>query len=396
MTNSSFIWSDGWWVEDNIAWFVDGEHSILYSLDMNTGGCDFIAQIPNNKTKCFRLNPRCIKIEKEIYCIPDVGDRIWVYHLEKDEFVEIEIRNINHARLGIINFWIDKNTLYVVSRGLGQIIEVDIQGKKVSKYYDLEDEVKESTKVDDAILCVSASSGCVYEFNIVTKRRTKYVLPIQVFGLNTICFDGENFWFSGNRKEIYVWNKEKNTLKVLNQFPESFGIYYFDNNVEGVVDCDLQQYEIPTFITSVFVGKHIWFIPFKTNKIIYVDKGTLKINTLEIPEEEESEVSLAANRLKHKYLLQYILNNRYIGLYSLKNGQVFEIDTIDKTVSWKDCFISDESIGSIVNALVTNNQHFMEGAGIDSLVYKKVIEKSYVDDRKMQENVGQMIYQKTK
>ena len=51
MTNSSFIWSDGWWIEDNIAWFVDGEHSILYRLDMNTGGCDFIAQIPNNKTK---------------------------------------------------------------------------------------------------------------------------------------------------------------------------------------------------------------------------------------------------------------------------------------------------------------------------------------------------------
>ena len=54
------------------------------------------------------------------------------------------------------------------------------------------------------------------------------------------------------------------------------------------------------------------------------------------------------------------------------------------------------SITKILLTALTNNQHFMEGAGIDSLVYKKVIEKSYVDDRKMQENVGQMIYQKTK
>ena len=341
MTNSSFIWSDGWWVEDNIAWFVDGEHSILYSLDMNIGECKFIAQIPNEKENCFRLNPRCIKIEKEIYCIPDVGDCIWVYHLEKAEFVQIEIRNINYARLGITNFWLDKNKLYAVSRGLRQIIEVDIHGKRVSKYYDLEDDVSQSVKADDAILCVSAVSGCVYEFNTVTKRRTKYVLPIQVCGMNTICFDGENFWISGNRKEIYLWNKEKNTLKVLNEFPESFGIYCFDNNVEGVVDCELQQYGNSTFITSVFVGKYIWFIPNKTNKIIYVDKETLKIYILEIPEEEETEASLAANRLKHKYLLQFLLNNRYIGLYSLKNGQVFAIDTIDKTISWKDFFISD-------------------------------------------------------
>ena len=69
---NGFCWSDNWWIEDNNAWFVDGERDVLLKLNFLTNQCEFIKKIPNDEKKTFRQNPRCIKYHNDIVCLTDI------------------------------------------------------------------------------------------------------------------------------------------------------------------------------------------------------------------------------------------------------------------------------------------------------------------------------------
>ena len=163
--NNKYIWSDGWWIEDSEAWFVDGERNILLKLNTRTNECSFIASIPNGKQNRFRLNPKCLKIENAIYCMPDTGDYIWIYQLEKREFKQIKVNNPKKGRLAINNFWLHGKKIFAVSIGLRQIIEIDTDKKCIVNYYDLDGNISESILISDNIFCVSSETNIVYQFD---------------------------------------------------------------------------------------------------------------------------------------------------------------------------------------------------------------------------------------
>lgn len=391
---NKFVWSDNWCIEDETSWFVDGEHNILLKLDLKTNECNFVVEVPCNGKNGFRLNPRCIKVENDIVCMPDMGDSIWVYQLESAEFKRIAINNPNDKRLSIGNFWIYNKKIVAVSMGLNQIIEIDIQTKKIDNYYNLNEQISTSIKIDDSIYCVSPISNCIYQFNLVTKKCLNHVLPSKIPGIYTISYDGENFWLSGYCKEIYIWNREKNILKILDNFPEQFGIYNYKGNKSNIVDCALKHYDVPIFLSSIPIGQFIWFIPFQTNKIIYIDRDTYNINSFEIVEEDENEYSIASNRLKHKYLVEYILEDRYIGLFSLKNNCIFEIDTAEKRVNRKKYYFSEDCILKMTQLMMNQKQYFVEGIAVEREAYMKALESNYIENiMTMKTNIGRTIHQ---
>lgn len=393
MKEKYFMWSDNWWIENDIAWFVDGEHSILFKIDLETEKCEYVSKIPNEGASDFRLNPRCIKVGKDIYCLPYMGMQIWVYDIEADAYTSIAIDDINKGRLAITNFWLQNNSLLVLSRELGLIIEINTITREMERSYFLPNQVSASVKVGDSLFCVSSASDCIFEFNIKMRTCKEYKLPIQLVGLNTVSYDGNIFFLSGIRKEIYVWDRGKNSLKILNNFPDNFGIYLYEYSGEDILDCVSNQYVVPAFSVSVKVRDGVWFIPFKTNQIVYLDNHTYKISAFEIPEEAECEQSLHRNSLKHKYLLQYVVDNRYIGLFSLKNQRVLEIDTLKQTVSWKNYYIDDGCLVKIANSLNASSAYFKEGQGVDNLVYKEMVENESLNTYTVKKSVGQLIYQ---
>lgn len=174
---------------------------------------------------------------------------------------------------------------------------------------------------------MSRTSNRVYQFNIETKESMEHVLPGIEGKLNTLCYDGRKFWLGGNRREVYVWDKEKNVVETLRNFPEGFGVYDFSGDMEEVLDRESDIYNAPAFIELRAIGRCVWFIPFHTNKIIYADIDSYIIRELEIPDEKETRESLQSHSMASKYLLQYILEDRYLGLFSVKNNWIVEIDT---------------------------------------------------------------------
>lgn len=387
-----FIWSDNWHIEEDKAWLVDGERDILCNIDLELNKCVYITDIPNIETNKFRLNQRCLKIDNEIYLMPDNGKKIWVYSLKNNQFEQIVIDNPDNVHLGIYRFWIYGNKIYALSTGLKKIIEINIKKKVVCNYFILsnldEEEIDNlaGIRVGEDIYCVSSSSNRVYQFNLETKQVTTYVVPMVEGGFQTISFDGRLFWLTGYCKEIDIWDKENDSTNVLRDFPHNFGIYDFTGNSENVLDCTAVKYDTPTFIASMLVGKYIWFIPYQTNKVIYVDVETYQIYTLEIGGEEENKSSLLMHYLEHKYLVQYIRDERYIGLFSFKNDYIIEIDTVEKRVEKKSYIFDEESIDKLFRSM--NGRTLNERNAMDRVFFLNRLIKNNTSDKEKMNNAG--------
>lgn len=393
--NYEFIWSDGWYIENGKAWFVDGQRDVLCCLDLKTRECEYVVQIPNSKTNKFRLNPRCVKRQNDIYCLPDIGDKIWIYNLDNAYFKNIEIDNPNKDRLIITDLWEFNNKLFIVSVGLKKIIEIDPKLKVIDNYYTIcindNEKIANSVKVEADIFSVSAVSNKVYQFDLELKKVTVHTISEAAGAFHTISYDGCNFWLSGYNKAIYVWNKDKHEIKVITEFPHDFGIYDFVGKKKTILDCENNVYDVPTFLMSRAVGQYVWFVPFQTNQVLYVDKKTHEINVLEISEEIETRESLSNNTMASKYLLQYILDERYLGLFSFKNNCIYEIDSVTRKSMRLRFLFSTNYIDKYLF-----QQKFLESNMYHRVLFNHLILRKEAGNHEQSERsktIGKMIYE---
>lgn len=329
-----FIWSGHeWGIKDNKAYFVDAEKDILCEVDLDTSECNGLAVIPNEHTIKFMLNTRCLKINNEIFCMPCFGDRVWIYNCEDSSFNSIILNEPEKYNLYMESSWQMNDKIVSVSRGLCQVIIIDIKSKRI-EYFPikvLNDDVLISNcvRVNSDIFCTSFNSNRIYKFDLESKETYVYSIGSTFEKFSCICFDGENFWISGCSKKVYIWDGN-NDINIIN-LPESIRNYNFTTGSEDIVKSDDKECYVQIFCHLEAIDGYIWAIPYRSNLVIYIDKNTLEVKVLHIEDEKETKDSLLEfSRRPFKFFWQYIKNNRYIGIFSLKNNYVIEIDTFIK------------------------------------------------------------------
>lgn len=348
--NSEFIWSDNWYILENEAWFVSGQQDILFCINTKTGNTTLAREIPERR-KSFRLHPKCLKFEDIVFCFPDIGENIWCYHISTDDWKKIIVDNPQKVRISCSNFWIIEEKLYIVSIGLKQILEVDISKEIVTAYYNLpienDGKVSGSILVGQWIYLVGVSPVCIYKFDCLTKKFEMIQLSNLNDSIHTISYDGEKFWLSGHCRKIYVWQEISNKIFILDSLPDEFGIWNFSGKYDHLLNYHVDSIEMPLFMYSVYVDQYVWFIPAQSNEILYIDKDTYKIKIFHLEDEEQTDENVKVQLLRHKYLLEYVWDEKYIGLYSLKNRQIVEIDTQKLLYKVLQCCINDQHICQI-------------------------------------------------
>lgn len=390
----AFTWSDNWHVEGDKAWLVSGMHNILLCLDLETKECESAVPIPEKASSKCRLTSHCMKCGNEIFCLPDVGKSIWIYDIRKNLFSEIALDNPKKVRLEIYDYWMHDQKLFAVANGLGQIIEINIEKKAVENNYVLNrGGIRKSVKVGTDIYSLLRDKNEVCQFDLVTKTVTIYKLPNIGREFFTFCFDGKKFWLSGYSKEIYIWEKEENTLKTITGFPKEFGIYDFSKETNGEIDYVKNEYEIPAFLFSVAAGDKVWFIPYQTNQIIYADKETYQLHVFEVDGENETKQSLLGRiALGSKYILEYVYEDRYIGLFSIKNNYILEIDTKEQKKKVKKYTFHDKCIREMKE--IFSEHIFSEGDGVHREIFKSILSGQLRKEKdKTESNNGLKIYE---
>lgn len=383
-------------MDNDKAWFINGMYNILICMNLTTNKCELAVRIPEANLNTFRLNPFCIKCDKDVYCIPGIGEYIWIYDSVCKSFSKTEIDNPDKLQLSFkFYFWEEK--IYAVPSGtFNKILEINISERKVDNYYTICETgtIADSTIAGSTIYILDAESNKIYEFELTDKSMRLHIIPESGKKFFTICFDGEKFCISGYRKEVYVWTKETNKLITLDGFSQDFGIYNYDENSEEILDCETRIYDVSTFGYSVTAGEYIWFIPFQTNKIVYISKKNYQLYTFEIEEESETKKSLLGRIcLRIKYVLEYVKDNRYIGLFSLKNNRILEIDAVVLSYRWKNYDFSDKCLNLFQKS---GQEVWHEKVSMDRVTYAMMVrtgKHSVCSDKK---EVGTEIYKKIK
>lgn len=328
-----YLPNDGMYLEEGIAWFVGSQDNIIYCMDISTMQVTPIASLPNNSPNMFRLNPKCIKYDNIIICLPDRGKKIYIYNIENKTFEEVSVKNPSDVRISIFDTWIDEKILWCISYGMNQILELNLETLNIDGYYKIFDTNDDmvgysSSKVGNIIHCTSRTSSIVAAFDTISKEIRYYKLSINDNGLNTIVFDGKDFWLSGYLGQLYCWNKEKNIVNTLNNLPHSF-----------IENCGPDKR--PLFYKSLIINENILFIPWtfpedNYNPIINVNKKNMNISTLQV-ESDSKKGNLIT--------IEYVRENRYLVINHLMSSGLEELDLKgESSIIKSDMHISEEKM----------------------------------------------------
>lgn len=392
--DNTFVWSNGWWLEDSKAWFICGMSNVLFCIDFNTGQCEKLACIPELCECTYRQNPYCIKSGKDIFCIPGFAQNIWIYNLDSRDFKQVRIDKPEGHQLGD-GFWIWRDMLYLVPGNWNKIVEIDMTRKEVITYYTIceDDSFRKSVLIDDCVYIVSYAHSRIYQFDLVTKKIELFTFDNFDRRFYTICFDGKKFWMSGYHKEVYVWDKRNDSLATINNLPMNYEMYALADRADRIVDYAAGGYKYPIFGNSVVVGDYVWFIPALTDKIMYADKNSDQLYTLEIDDECETKEKAFLRELWaiNNYLLEYVRCDRYIGLFSIRSGRVLEIDAQELTYQWKNYNLRNKHLFQCGRGR-TDQMYCSEENGVYELIYCIKDYQPDQDNSAYKKNVGVQIY----
>lgn len=393
----SLLNSLNWWVEGDKAWFVSTIYNMLFCADIKTRVCEFVAEIPGGNSLQYCKNPICMGNEDAVFCMPVYGDCIWVFQKNLKQWFKVEIDNFGHNGLIQICWsFVYDNKIYAVSYEIGRIIEINLATKKIENYYLIEIDADNSfiSMTQDTIYSLIGVQNKIVCFNVISKENLVYDISAIGKECRILCDDGEKIWLCGCHKEIYIWPKEGGNIRIINDFPEDFGVYCAGSSEQDILDCKTYKYEFPVFISLISVGKYIWCIPYLTNKILYIDKSTYEVKSLDIEEEIETRTSILSRKIAEgRYFLEYVRENRYIGLFSTQNKNIVEIDAEKVTAEIQEYSYSALCREQVEKVFLRENNIMYENAVINLKNYlEDVRDISAEDEVKYSENIGLKIF----
>ena len=326
---STVPWMDGIYISGSEGWFITGRENALMYMEMETNVLKFVSQLPP-KECILRGFSNCMKYEDKLVCIPYMATFFFVYLMRERRYVKTSVENPDNIYLQIVCHMEKDGVMYAVSWTLKQMIVIDLTSLCVIKQYAIcseEDSIWASVFAGSKLYSTSLKDNSIFITDIREYITLRKKLPDNIGKILRIVYHNGYLYLSGTQKEIYIWDCQQK-LEIVKGFPEEFGEYIFNSNENtAILDCTAKEYENSCFLYEIAVGDKIWFIPFKTNKVLYIEEKKQKLETLELSAENEDRESLKNRLFKSKYLFEYIRENRYIGLYSLKNLCLFEIDS---------------------------------------------------------------------
>lgn len=366
-----YFWCDNMYFDGDCAWFIGSNINALFCLSYLTGQIEFVATMPDSNIKKFREYRVLYKSRKYVFCFPDNGGRLLLYDISSKRWIEKEINNPDHARIGIEKAYEVEGIVYAVASGISMIIEVTVHSDcKISmNYFPMgitSNDMFDSVYADGIIYYVHDKENVIYAFNIKSKEIKKLPVPNvdnKENGFATICYGRNRFWLSGTEKKIYIWNENNNTTDIIDDFPEEFGVYKLDRDNKLLLDTKKEEFECNIFYKSIDQETAVWFIPYRSNFIVYIDKADYSINVFDVPNEQEDDNSW--NRwMDQKFVIMYSREeNNLVGLYSFKNKSVFEVDLATKNIRSLSYVMNEQDRNKMWVLFVDEDKVIIEKAG---------------------------------
>lgn len=382
MNNMIIPNSCNWWLCGDHAYFSPIAINALFEVDIDSEKCELAALIPETDFMSFDLYSYCRKYKDILFCMPGMGESIRCYDIMKNVWDKILVSHKNELQMCLDYHQEYQNKVFLSEYRERKIYELDLDKKIVEKTYDIPNSIMGFTgeciinegKIygvcGNKICCINLKNDSVDVYDIVG-------LESDLFAF---CYDGYQFWLSGYCKEIFIWNPQNGITK---RFP----------NI-SIGGSEYRGGQYPRFRNAVVVGEYIWFIPFKQRDILYFGLNTYEVNVLKMEAEQESEEEMENREASPmiKYNLEYVRENRFLGIYSFKFRSLFEIDTVTISVQYKNYILSEKTILILADEYYKNKKILLESNVTDEKAFGILLQGNNKIVKENCKDIGKYIY----
>lgn len=378
------------------AWIICSYTNMLFKYEFLNAEYKFVALLPENGIAHYDFHSKCVKYKMKVFCLPNRGNNIYIYDLTINKFREIGLQNLDGNRINLDKLEVEDHILYTISYGMKQIIIIDLETEKIINRYSITEcdcTLYKAIKCGDIVYAISDEKSVLWQCDLKQSTIKRINLlndsAIEECGFTTIaCVEGQ-LWLSGYNNKIYIFNRRKEILERYIELPDDLRIYDFINSNTIYKNKDKNDFY---FYDCAVFDNTVWFIPYQTNKILYVKVTDNVIREFYIEGEEETDYSL--NRVtKRKYEIVKKDKEGQLVLKSYKNSCNYIIDTTDQTMKRRSNNVLYSNLEKIWKEYGMHNINFLEEIAVDNIMYSYGIVNNVSRNRLNEKtSIGSKIY----
>lgn len=314
--------------ENDDIWFVGNEYSLVFQANIRDCTIKKIIRIEENALRHSGQYRKLVKIEKKIVILPSGHNKIVIYNMENDKFSAVYLREKTSPSMSYVT---EEEKLYIINNT--EIIVLDIKHEKVEEYISIpyRDDMLNvmALKFEGHIMIPLVYENQILDFTISEKQFTRLQLECDANGFVAGMLDGTDVWLAGCNGNIVKWNYINRKCILYDKLPEDFESFDYDK------DGNFMPWEkgwrqgvcFKYWYSCILVDDKIWFLPFLSNSLLYIDKKTNVIHKYPFENEFETETTMKTHRCL-KFLLIGVQEERYIKIYSVKRNIIYSIDAV--------------------------------------------------------------------
>lgn len=301
VNNIRYLCTEAFCQDGDALWFSAMGYNGLYCLKAGRDEAEFIGSFPYERHGEFRLHGKAIKVNLEIFFLPDRSHYVHVYDIHSGRLSAYDVGET--GRLGCENGICYGGKIYfIVTEPEITVASIDIYSKEIEKYKLNLGNGKQGISRDMVLLNGGIYFACKGRNQVVEYSCNAGVHQIYQIGseeqegYGTLCHDGKAFWLS-SRRGLVRWDKDLSNLDFYSVFPHGYGMTIrpsLESDEIVCVDGFSNQYsenEFP-FEFSVFLKNNIWFFPRRVNMIVLADIHTGEMKEFHLDNECEDKDSL--------------------------------------------------------------------------------------------------------
>ncbi|MEE1258107.1 MAG: hypothetical protein UHN47_16575 [Lachnospiraceae bacterium] len=254
-----YTWCD---VGDEI-WFPGANINGLFVYHKKTKETKYISKLLDGKADDMCGILGMIQNDNKFYILPYLSEQILIYDLNNGLEKKINIGKKALLKQAVI--YKEKKCMYLFGDGDSYKLDMETQVVHaiVNSFADKNSGLgamvfgDKPCVVGNAVFYPAAMGDAVLEFDMEQERFILHELQKRNNRYNTILFYGNDFWLSGNQKQIIRWNKENKEEEIFAAFPEDFALR--------------NEKDTFLFTISIALGNEIFFMPWNANMLLKMD-----------------------------------------------------------------------------------------------------------------------------
>lgn len=227
---------------DNDLWISSANDNGLYKIGLSNSECEFVRMFPNESFKRGYLHSSSVKFGDELFFVPFAGKYISVYNLNNGLINCYRLEHYSDEMSSLFYSSVVKGeNLYLIPCRYEYIVEFNMRAKVINEYKVFDRNGKKLSEIKPFVLKgVCSVNGKIYigenaknqliEFDLNTKKVSEYEIPYDLSGISNLEYVDDEIWVFGKNGLILYGSLRQGNFEVLEDAEKDderhFGVYY--------------------------------------------------------------------------------------------------------------------------------------------------------------------------